>query len=344
MHVRMMLPALLCIALAGTGGAASSESSVGLRSNVTFSEYSTLSSSAEIVRRMMSPLDARRVTRAAAGAGRSLGGQPVDLAKERFALYVPPQAPSSGYGLLVYVSPYEDAQVPIEWTCVLDRHGLVFVTAARSGNGANVFDRREPLALLAAQNVMSRYPVDPARIYVGGFSGGSRVAERLAIAYPDLFHGVLLYAGSDPLGDARLPLPESKIFDRFQESTRVVLASGTRDEYHLAEDIQTKKSLQDWCVFDVFATTLSRTSHELPDARIFERLIDELVKNAPPDPGRICECRARIDRVLDARLSEVRGLVAAGKREAARRALGKVDAHFAGLAAPRSVELAETIE
>jgi poly(3-hydroxybutyrate) depolymerase len=52
------------------------------------------------------------------------------------------------------------------------------------------------LALIAAQNAMAQYSVDPQQVYIGGFSGGSRVALRLALGYPDVFHGALLNAGS----------------------------------------------------------------------------------------------------------------------------------------------------
>ncbi len=173
---------------------------VGRQSNVVFTQYSSLSSVAEIVRRMLSPLEARRVVQAASRSGKSLEGQPLDLAKERFSLYVPRESPPQGYALLVFVSPYEDARIPLDWISALDRRGMIFVTAARSGNAADVFDRREPLALLSAVNVVSRYAIDPQRIYVAGFSGGARVAEHLAIGYPDLFRGGLLLAGSDPRG------------------------------------------------------------------------------------------------------------------------------------------------
>src|SRR5437879_3459051 len=94
--------------------------------------------------------------------------------------------------------------------------------AARSGNDASVLARREPLALLAAHNLMQRYPVDPERVYVGGFSGGARVAMRLALGYPDLFRGAILNAGSDPIGGAEIPLPPRDMFMRFQSSKRIV--------------------------------------------------------------------------------------------------------------------------
>jgi len=326
-------------AAAGAAGIVDAASPRGMQSDVVFTLYSPLSSVAQIVRRMMSPLEALRLRQASARRGGSLQGQAIDLSKERFALYVPRVPPPGGYALFIYVSPYEDAQIPREWSSVLDRHGMIFVTAARSGNSANVFDRREPLALLAVYNIESRYLIDARRIYVGGFSGGSRVAERLALGYPELFRGALLYAGSDPLGDGRLPLPEAALFDRFQESTRVVLASGERDDYHLTEDAHSERSMQQWCVFDVARQTIPWTSHELPDASAFDRLLDALERGEKPAPQRLSECRARIGTALDAEIATVGDLLRAGKLDKARRTLARIDAHYGGLAAPRSAEL-----
>jgi pimeloyl-ACP methyl ester carboxylesterase len=101
---------------------------------------------------------------------------------------------------------------------------MIFVTAAQSDNEADVLNRPEPLALLAAHNIMQRYPVDPQQVYVGGFSGGARMALRLARAFPDLFHGALLNASSDPIGNAQIPLPPQELLFQFQESTRIVYA------------------------------------------------------------------------------------------------------------------------
>jgi predicted esterase len=314
-----------------------------MQSNVVFTEYSSLSSAAELVRRLISPLEARRVQHAASRSGKNLAGQPLDLAKERFSLYVPRESPAQGYALLVYVSPYDDAKIPIDWIKVLDRHGMIIVTAARSGNSANMFDRRAPLALAAAVNVASRYTIESERIFVMGFSGGSRVAERLAIGYPDLFRGSLLLAGSDPAGDARLPLPPADLLARFQASSRLVYASGSRDTYHLAEDGVSRQSLPEWCIFDVAGHTLPGLGHELPDGATLDRLLDELDAPGVSDPVRLEACRARLSASLEAALRGVSDLRQAGKPDKARAALVKLDRQFGGLAAPRSLELAESL-
>jgi hypothetical protein len=136
---------------------------VGLQSRITFSAYSPLSRSEELARRLLSPLQAERVEQKLRRSASAFREQPVDLAHERFTVYVPARAPAAGYALLVFVSPSDNAAVPPGWQPVLDRQGMIFVTAENSGNSADISARREPLALLAAANVMARYGVNPER-------------------------------------------------------------------------------------------------------------------------------------------------------------------------------------
>jgi pimeloyl-ACP methyl ester carboxylesterase len=313
---------------------------VGLRNGVGFTEYSALSSSPELVRRLFSPLAALRVNQEAARAGKTLRGQPINLASESFSIYVPADPSPHGYSLLVFVPPWPKAEVPPHWIPALDRHGMILVTAANSGNDANTVDRREPLALLAAHNVMAQYPVDPQQVYIGGFSGGSRIALRLALGYPDVFHGALLNAGSDPIGNADVPLPPADLFRRFQDSTRLVYVTGERDDAHLIDDIHSRQSLEKWCVFDVITQSEPRKEHELADASAFSRALDALLGRTQPHLNKLPDCRARIDADLSAQLKQVEDSFARGETAAALRLLDKVDARYGGLAAPRSVEFA----
>lgn len=317
-------------------------STAGVKSDVAFTEYSTLSTSAELVRRMFSPLRSLQLNQGAANAGTTLRAQPIDLATERFSVYVPggPHPPLNGYSLLVFVPPWSRAEVPYQWIPALDRHDMILVTAANSGNDASDVERREPLALLAAHNAMAQYSVDPQRVYVGGFSGGSRVALRLALGYPDVFHGALLNAGSDPIGTADLPLPPALLFHRFQDSARLVYVTGERDDGHLIEDMHSRQSLDSWCVFDVVTVTEPRKGHELADASSFGRALDALLEHVVARPNRLRDCRAHLDEELSKQLQQVQDSFAHGKADSARQLLVKIDARYGGLAAPRSVELA----
>jgi pimeloyl-ACP methyl ester carboxylesterase len=312
----------------------------GLKTDVVFSEYSALASTQELVRRLVSPLGALRATQAAAQEGKTLRGQPIDLAGERFSIYVPRDSPGHRYSLLVFVPPWPRAEVPAQWIPALDRHDMILVTAARSGNDTSAVDRREPLALLAAHNVLAQYAVDPQRVYVGGFSGGSRVALRLALGYPELFHGVLLNAGSDPIGNADVPLPPAELFQQFQDSMRLVYVSGERDDAHLVDDAHSRQSLERWCVFDVDTQSEPRVGHEPADASAFGRALDALLRHVVTPPARLADCRARIAAQLSRDLQQVEAAFTRGDTAAAKRLLGGLDTRYGGLAAPRSVELA----
>jgi pimeloyl-ACP methyl ester carboxylesterase len=187
---------------------------------------------------------------------------------------------------------------------------------------------------------MAQYSVDPQQVYIGGFSGGSRVALRLALGYPDVFHGALLNAGSDPIGSADVPLPPADLFRRFQESVRLVYVTGERDGTHLIDDIHSRQSLEKWCVFDVVTESEPRKEHEPADASAFSRSLDALLTRTQTQLNKLPDCRARIAAELTAQLKQVEDSFAQGETSAAKRLLDKIDARYGGLAAPRSVELA----
>jgi pimeloyl-ACP methyl ester carboxylesterase len=274
----------------------------GLQNDVVFSDYSPLSGSAELVHRLLSPLNAVEVGKRLAHSAVALRDQPIDLVRERFTVYVPSHPSDRGYGLLVFVPP-----------------------------------------LLGAHNVMQRFHVDPERIYIGGFSGGSRVALRLALGFPDLFRGALLNAGSDPIGDAQTPLPRPELFSRFQEMTRIVYISGQNDAVNVDKDAASEQSLLEWCVFDWYAERSPWTGHEVAGPAVLGRALDMLDKHAEPNLGRLNDCRLRINQELDKKIDQANDLLAAGNADGARKLLNKIDARYGGLAAPRSVDLAARI-
>ena len=345
---RLILSSLLLAAASLPPPAAAGDApapATGLQDGLVFGDYTPLSGGNELMRRVLSPLNALKVQRQLAALGQAVREQSIDLAHESFVAYVPAGAPPPrGYALLVFVPPWQEAAVPQGWAPVLDRHGMILVGAAKSGNEEDVIDRRMPLALLAAQNMLRRYPVDPQRLYVGGFSGGSRVALHLALDYPDLFRGALLNAGSDAIGDAQIALPPRELFARFQESMRLVYLSGERDQARLAEDIASQQSLRQWCVADLDTEPMPRAGHEPAGAAALNRALDALDLHSAPDPAKLAACRARIGQDVDAQLQQVQDRLAKDQPDQAQDLLYRIDAHYGGLAAPRSVELARKIE
>jgi len=338
---------LIALGVAGVCAAAcgAAPPPTGLQRDVVFNLPAPLARNGELLRRLVSPLHALDMQREMAGNPEALEASPLAPSRQHFALYVPTSpAPATGYMLLVFVPPWNDARIPVEWIPVLDRNQVIFATAAGSGNDANVLDRREPLALLAAYNVMQRYHVDPARVYIGGFSGGSRVALRLALGYPDVFRGALLDAGSDPIGTAQVPLPPEDLLHRFQRASRIVFLTGSDDQVRQAQLARTETSLVQWCVFGADSIPRLHTSHVLADASAFARGLAMLFKPHAPETAKIDACRVRNATALHTALGNTASMVRTGHVGDAMQSLAAIDARYAGLAAPRSIQLMRALD
>ncbi|HLK26294.1 MAG TPA: PHB depolymerase family esterase [Caulobacteraceae bacterium] len=334
-----MKPARGAIALLALAGAAAAQpAGPGLQQNLVFTAYSPLSANATLAHRAISPLAAVGLEANLSQAGVKLAEQAVDLKRERFVAYVPQNRPANGYGLIVFVPPWPRAEVPKAWTRVLDSAGVIFVSAANSGNDASVLGRREPLAVLAATNAMARYRVDPQRVYVAGLSGGSRVAMKLALAYPDLFRGAILNAGSDPVGEDA-PLPPADLMRQVQERSRLIYVTGAEDSAVLADDAASQASLRAVCMFNLEALPQPGMGHDLAPAPALERALTLLDQPAAPDPKRLADCREAVAEAIAAKLGAVESLLAAGQRRKALSQIVDVDRRWGGLAAPRSVQL-----
>lgn len=344
--------AVLFLHAAGAAVAAQgapTQSTPGWHDEQLFDRYSPLAAKREFARRVLQPTTYDRLQRFELATGIVASEHTLDLREERFDLFVPARKPPDGYGLVVFVSPMQDFRLPGDWKRELDRRGLAFVAARRSGNSENMYERRMPLALHAYANAAARLPLDPGRIHVAGFSGGARVAQRLALAYPDVFGGVVLFASSDPFGvpgvrDGEPPLwpPLREFMEAFQERTRVVLVTGTQDLPNRVRDARTIESLRDYCVRHVAEVGVSRLGHWLPDRRGLARALDALESGAdarPVPPG----CDARLQRRVDGLLDRVAALLAAGHADRAGVLLGEAEDRFGGLTAQRSVELSHRI-
>lgn len=332
--------ALLIVSGLGLGLGACATSHGRAEDSVVFTRYSPLSRAAEVAQRTLPPLTHRRIEQALAARQQALTEQSIDLANEKFDLYLPDGAPPpSGYGVLVFISPSSAPTRPRIWRGALDRHGLIFVSAQRSGNETNVLDRRLPLALLAYENVRARFPIDGARVYVMGFSGGGRVAEIAALAYPDVFRGAILNAGADPIDGAQgIYKPPIALFRAFQR-TRLVYITGDRDDENLRLDDVSQDSMRHACVMDIKTELALRHGHDFLDALAMERALDALEQPQAVDATALAHCNERLQRELAGLLAEARATIARGDVARARSQLKAIDARFGGLAAPAILEL-----
>ncbi|WP_460453633.1 alpha/beta hydrolase family protein [Arenimonas aestuarii] len=297
----------------------------------------------EFARRLLSPLSGRDVTRFLAAEGRKLAAEPFAPGDFSVDLYVPRRQPEAGYGLLVFVPPMDEFAIPSDWKRVLEQRGLLLVMPRGAGNDADVFGRRIPAVLHAEAFAASTYRLDPGRRYVGGFSGGARLAQRVALAWPDVFQGSLQFAGSVLVGENLMPPPARELFDQARRQGRFVLVSGGQDMPNRRNDALARERFQALCFAGVRSFGPARLDHWVPDARGFAKALDRLEAPAQASPD-IETCERDLDAAVARALDGVQARLDAGEVIAARDALVALDDRYGGLAAPRSLDLARAIE
>src|SRR5688500_4043233 len=156
-------------------------------------------------RRLLAPIAADDMQRFVQSGGRRLAPEP--FAPGEVDAWIPPAEPAAGYGLLVFVLPDDSVALPRDWRKPLAERGILAIVVRGAGNHVDLFSKRIPRILDAYSFATTRWRTDPARRWIGGFSGGARVAQRVAMAWPDEFVGTLQFAGSVIVGSARLAPP-----------------------------------------------------------------------------------------------------------------------------------------
>jgi dienelactone hydrolase len=150
-----------------------------------------------------------------------------------FQVYLPDNDSTEIPGVFVYVSPMKTGRIDSRWREVMDQQNLIYIAANRSGNKIPTI-RRMVLATLAVQVLGQDHEFDTDHISISGFSGGGRVASRLATQYPEVFTGAVYICGVDFWKKDQTPKVERLIQNRF------VFLTGSRD-FNRAETRQIRK-------------------------------------------------------------------------------------------------------
>ena len=160
------------------------------------------------------------------------------MAAEKFQVIVPGTFSTNlTWGLLVWISPGDAPGILSAWEAELAKEQLLFVGAYKSGNPRFTAERVS-LALEAAFNMRQMYKIDTNRIYVGGFSGGGRVAGMVGTGYPDIFAGTICVCGVGFYTDIptttgehwqRTFTPDTTLLAQAKSDRRFVLLTGDKD-------------------------------------------------------------------------------------------------------------------
>jgi len=222
-----------------------------------------------------------------------------DVKLERYRLVVPATySTNAAWGLLVWISPENEAQVPPDLAAELGSHRLLVVSAYKSGNDRHPLDRFR-LALDATCNMCRNYPIDRKRIFIGGFSGGGRIASMLGVAYGDLFTGTLCVCGvnfyrplQSPEGE-QYPAtysPDPGAWARAKQVGRFVLITGETDPNRRSTKCVAESGFKRDGFKNVRYVEVPGLGHATPDAGVFRSALDYLalpgIPSRPvPGPG-----------------------------------------------------------
>lgn len=306
---------------------------------VAFDAPAPLADRATIAARMLHGYQHERALAAAAARGTPLAGAPLDPRAERWEVIAPADCDAAApCGVLVWVHPWDDARAPRDWARPLAAARVIYVAATRSGNGQPVLDRRVPLALLGLAGVQARHATDPARTWIGGFSGGGRVASRIAIAYPDLFAGAILVATADGPGTGDAPLPGEPLLGALRRG-RFWAAVGDADPENHSILRDAMKHFRRVCALDAALAIQTGWGHRTLDGRRLDHALRWLDSTRGASAADRARCETTAAAEAGAALDRVRALLAAGDQAGARRALLAAHRDWGGLVAAGFAEL-----
>jgi len=146
-----------------------------------------------------------------------------DSTKQRYELFLPPRYNSRrAWPVVVFISP---GNQPSGWSSFREActsQGVIFASPFEAGNNCPG-PRRVRIVLDVLDDVRRRFNTDVDRTYVGGFSGGGRMACHIAFALPEYFGGVIPVCAAGDLRD------ESWLRRRCVDRLSVALVTGEND-------------------------------------------------------------------------------------------------------------------
>jgi predicted esterase len=146
-----------------------------------------------------------------------------DSKAQQYELYAPRTVnPTKPTGLILFISASDDPAGLAQWRNVCDAAGILFASPYGAGNNRPGPERTR-IVFDVLDDVRRRFVVDPDRTYLGGFSGGARVACRIAFALPEYFGGVVPVCAAENLRE------ESWLRRRVTDRLSAALITGETD-------------------------------------------------------------------------------------------------------------------
>jgi predicted esterase len=121
--------------------------------------------------------------------------------QQKYELFVPQSyKPTQPAPLILFISPAKQPMGLAQWKAVCEEHGAIFASPFEAGNECES-RQRVRIVLDVLDDIRRRVAVDPDRTYIGGFSGGGRIACAIAFSLPEYFGGVVPVCAAGDLRD-----------------------------------------------------------------------------------------------------------------------------------------------
>jgi predicted esterase len=262
----------------------------GTFKDVTLSERSPLSSIEESFRRMPRQFTGQKHQTFSEMTAQERASLDYDLSRESVDVVVPASAQNrSPHGLFVWMGL---TQPDPEWFGALARHRLIYVAPNRC-DGRSPWVKRG-LAIDAVHNLRTRYSIDPARVYLSGFSAGAHQSAKLVAQFPDVFRGAVCLMGgryyltNDPTTSGRGIVQEPTVLGpewygevgRLKKELRLVSVFGASDDVVPAGYGRADHEALRLDGFQHTYIELAGHGHKHPDLATFQRALAALASVA----------------------------------------------------------------
>ena len=202
------------------------------------------------------------------------------LEEKSFEIFIP-----SGYDpampapLFVWIDANDGGGPPDAIKRAIEKRGWIYAGANGSGNNIHTAIRAS-LALDAVHNMCRQYNVNSNLVFIGGISGGGRMASEMALVYADVFKGGVFYVIGCNCYDP-IPAPGGRTYpgfwtpkvpDLFAEAKRhwFVFLTGSKD-FNQPGTIGTYEAYKGSGFEHCFYNETPELAHSMPPAEDIEK-------------------------------------------------------------------------
>jgi len=175
---------------------------------------------------------------------------------------------SKNPGVLIFVSPTDTGEPPAGWLPLLQQKQLSWIAADGFGN-QKLSAQRILAAMMALELIGQTAAMDPARAYIGGMSGGGRIASLTATRFPQKFSGAVYIVG------ANFSMPDDARLKPLVAANRYVFITGERD-FNRSEMKRVYSRYLSTGMTASLLMDLSAFGHEYPNTEQLGQAIDFL--------------------------------------------------------------------